>query len=158
MATAASIYDELAQTAENHMRAVLPKTPGSNDVDSAAILSNLASNYRQDWGHSYFISTRPPLQGERDGQGFVDHMSGMAPMLETWSIDVTNTCVDTEKRSVTVRADFHMKPKNGDEVLNDIIFWMNMDETGRKLIKVTEFVDPIASAELGARMKAGMSK
>lgn len=153
-----SLYDNIAQTIENHMSAILPKTTGSNDVDAEAILSNLAPEYIHDFGHSYFVSTRPPLQGEKDGNGFVGHMSSMAPMLETWSIDTTQTCIDAERYRAVVRADFHMKPKGGDEVLNDIIFWMKFDETGQKLLGVTEFVDPIASAELGARMRAGASQ
>lgn len=158
MTDANSLTTVLAQTIDDHMQAILPKTPGSNEVDGEAILSNLAPEYKHDFGHSYFVSTKPPLQGAKDGNGFVTHMSGMAPMLQTWDIKVTNTCVDAERRSAVVRADFFMTPKGGEMIVNDIIFWMNMDESGKKLVKLTEFVDPAASAELGARMRAGMPK
>ena len=158
MANPSAKADTLARTITNHMTAILPKRPGSNDVDSDAILANLSPSYIHDFGHSYFVSTKPPLQGEKDGQGFVAHMSSMAPMLQTWDIKVTNTYIDAEKRSAVVRADFYMTPKGGETVVNDILFWMCMDESGEKLTRVTEFVDPVASGELGARMKAGMGR
>ena len=148
----------LAQTVETHIHALQPKSPGSNDVDAPAILSNLAPNYTHDFGHSYFVSTAPHLQTPKSGQDFVTHMSGMANKLQTWSIAITDTCVDVGRRSAVVRADFHMTPKGGEMVVNDIVFWMGMDESGEKVVRLTEFVDPVASRELGARMKAGMGK
>ena len=153
---ASNLYNKLEQTAKAHLQACLPKTKGSNDVDTEAILSHLSSDFRQDWGHSFFVSTKPALQGEVTGQGFITHMAGMAPALQTWDIIITSICVDVEKKCATVRVVFHMKPKGGEEVLNDIVFWMFMNESGEKLVRCTEFIDPVASAELGRRMKAGM--
>lgn len=158
MADADTLSAVLAQTIDNHMTAILPHPRGTNTVDRAAILANLAASYKHDFGHSYFVATRPPLQGEKDGPGFVAHMSGMAPALQTWDIRVTQRCVDAARRSAVVRADFYMTPRGGETVVNDIVFWMQMDESGEKLVRVTEFVDPVASAELGARMKAGMER
>ena len=108
-----------------------------------------------DFGHKFFVSTLPQLQGKKDGPGFVSHLSGMATSLQTWSIDIINTAVDVEKRTVVFRTEFHMVPKGGDEVLNEILFWITMDESGEKVEHYTEFVDPIASMELAKRMKAG---
>ena len=48
-----------------------------------------------------------------------------------------------------------MVPRNGEQVLNDIVFWMVMDESGEKLVRCIEFVDPVASTELAKRMNAG---
>lgn len=157
MEDAGHFANVLAQTVEKHMQAILPKTPGSNDVDAEAILSNLAPEYQHDFGHSYFVSTKPHLQGEKDGNGFVQHMSGMATWLQTWDIKIRNTCIDDKRKSAVVRADFYMTPKGGQTIVNDILFWIALDESGRKLVKLTEFVDPVASAELGARMQAGMA-
>lgn len=156
--TTTTLSKALAQTVEAHLQALQPKTPGSNDVNTSAILANLAENYTHDFGHSYFVSTAPHLQSRKTGDQFVTHMSGMATMLQTWSIHITDTCVDAEKRSAVVRADFHMTPKGGETVVNDIVFWMGMDERGEKVVRLTEFVDPVASRELGVRMKAGMEK
>ena len=158
MADTEGLAARLARTIDNHMKAILPQTPGTNIVDGPAILANLAPDYKHDFGHNYFVSTMPHLQGQKDGQGFVNHMAGMAPMLETWDIKVTERCIDAERRSAVVRADFHMTPKGGEMVLNDILFWMGMDESGERLTRVTEFVDPVASKELGVRMRAGMEK
>ena len=146
------MYDKLAATAKGHLSTCLPKTEGLSDPSPESILSLLAPSVLIDFGHKYFISTTPALQGEKSGDGFVSHLTGMAAKLQTYSIDITDISVDVEKRRVVLRADFHMVPKGGEEVLNDIIFWMTMDESGEKIVKYTEFVDPVASAELAKRM------
>lgn len=130
-------------------------TPGSNDPDPEAILANLAPTFRLSWGHTFFVATQPHLQGEKTGDAFVSHLLLKAKALETWSIDITNICVDVDTRNVVVRGDYHMVPRNGEQVLNDIVFWMVMDESGEKLVRCIEFVDPVASTELAKRMKAG---
>lgn len=152
------LYDKLASTAKAHLETCLPKTLGSNDPDPEAILSYMDPSFRIDFGHKFFVSTAPPMQGEKTGDGFVSHISGMVSRLKTYSLDVTNVSVDVEKRTAVLRVDFHMVPKGGEEVLNDIIFWMVMDDSGEKVVKVTEFVDPVASAELAKRMAMGVVK
>ena len=147
-----SMYDRLAVTATTHIQASLPRTTGSTDPDPEAIKSMLDPAARIDFGHSFFVSQTPNLQGEKTRDGFVEHLCGMATKLQTWSLDITNTSVDVEKRTVILRVDCHMVPKGGDEVLNDIIFWFVMDDTGEKVLRCTEFVDAAASAELFRRM------
>ena len=149
----ASLYEKLAITATGHLTSCLPITPGSNDPSPEAILSILAPEFRIQWGHNFFVTTVPPLQGLKTGEEFVQHLQGMAKSLQTWSINITQTCVDVQNKTVVLRADFHMVPKGGEEVLNDILFWIVMNEAGDKVVKVTEFIDPVASAELAKRMK-----
>lgn len=153
-----ALYRKLAATAEGHVLSCLPRTPGANDPSADAILSHLAPSFRINWGHSFFVSTKPGLQGEKTGEGFVSHLTGMAKALQTWRINVTNTAVDVQQRTVVVRADFHMVPKGAEEVLNDIIFWVVMDDSGEKVVKCTEFIDPAATSELATRMQAGTAK
>lgn len=149
-------YETLAETAKRALKNCEPVTKGSNDPDGKRILSNLAPGFWMDFGHKFFVSTVPHLLSKKDGPGFVSHLSNMAASLQTWSIDITNIAVDVEKRTVILRADFHMVPKGGqDEVLNDIMFWIVMDETGEKVANYVEFVDPVASMELAKRMKVG---
>ena len=152
------MYDKLAATAKGHLFACLPQTKGASDPDPEAILSTLDPSFRIDFGHKFFISSTPPLQGEKTGDGFISHTTGMTSLLQTYSLEVTNECVDVQKRTVVLRVDFHMVPKGGEEVLNDIVFWMVMNESGEMVVRCTEFVDPIASAELQKRMKAGVEK
>lgn len=77
----------------------------------------------------------------------------MAKKLETWQIEPTSTCVDVEKHTAVVRADFSMKVRSAEAVINDIVFWISMDESGEKVTQAIEFVDPVASAEIAERMK-----
>lgn len=150
-----ALYDKLSATAKSYIFSCLPVTPGSNDPDPEAILNNLAPTFRLSWGHTFFVATKPHLQGEKTGEGFVLHLLLMAKALETWSIDITNICVDVDTRSVVIRGDYHMVPRHGEEVLNDVVFWMSMDQSGEKIVKCVEFVDPVASMELAKRMHAG---
>lgn len=150
-------YNRLSETAKAFISALEPQPVGSNNFDEAAIFALLdQEQFRLDWGHSFFISTMEHLQGEKTAEAFVQHLLGMGKALQTWKIDITNTCVDASNKSVVVRANFYMYPQNsgGDSVLNDIIFWMTMNQGGDKLVRCTEFVDPVASAELAKRMKA----
>jgi len=80
----------------------------------------------------------------------------MTSSLETWEIVPTSMCMDTEKRTVVMRADFFMQAPEGQErLLNDIVFWLTMTEDGEKVREAVEFIDPVASAELAERMKKG---
>ena len=153
-----SLHEKLASTAKAHVLSCLPQTMGSNDASPEEIHKHLAPDFKISWGHSMFVANTPPLQGEKTGEGFISHLQGMAKSLQTWRIDITDVCVDVPKRKVVLRTDFHMVPKGGEEVLNEIIFWMVTNESGDKLVRCTEFVDPVAGAELAARMKAGMEK
>ena len=147
-------YEKLAETAKKMLLSCLPKTEGSNDPDPERILANFAPDFYMDMGHKFFVSTAPELQGRKDGVGFVFHMSAMAKGLQTWHIDITDTAVDVEKRTVILKTEFHMVPKRGEEVLNEILFWVVMDEGGEKVAHYTEFIDPAAGMELAKRTRA----
>lgn len=151
-----ALYTKLKTTAEGFVLATSPKTPGTNNPNPDLFLSYLTPDFSMSFGHKFFVSTRPPLQGTIDGPGFNAHQGGMATKLKTWEIVITSTCVDVKKCCVVVRADFHMHAQGSDEaVLNDIVFWIDLDERGEKVRRAIEFVDPVASAELAKRMGAG---
>lgn len=79
----------------------------------------------------------------------------MAPNLQTWDIDVADVNVDLDKKSAVLRAMFHMQAKNDPEVVqNEILFWCQMDDSGEKVVRSTEFVDPVALQTLGPKLKA----
>jgi len=51
-----------------------------------------------------------------------------------------------------VRADFHMTPKGRETVHNDIVFFVEVEESG-KVGRVVEYIDPTASAKLQGLFK-----
>nr|OQO21678.1 hypothetical protein B0A51_10552 [Rachicladosporium sp. CCFEE 5018] len=159
MAAQDALYDTLRSTAESWVLATLPKTPGTNEVDYDRILSLLTSDAEISWGHSLFVSQTPPLRGTKTPDGFLEHMKSMAPRLGTWQIAIADICVDTAKRSAVVRADFDMQAEvDGEVVRNEILFWVKLDESGKKVKASTEFVDPIASGKLRELMMAKAAK
>lgn len=151
-----SLYSKLHNTAKSWVLSTSPVTPGSNKQDHGHILSHLTPDAKIEWGHANFLSTAPHLQGSKTGQEFIDHLSSMAPMLETWKIDVSDVCVDKERKSAVVRADYYMYAKgDADAVRNEILFWVYMNEEGEKVVRSTEFIDPTAAGALKAKMMAG---
>lgn len=151
-----SMYNKLHDTAKSWVLSTSPVPPGSNKQDHEHILAHLTPDANIEWGHANFLSSAPHLQGSKTGKEFIQHLSGMAPMLETWRIDVADVCVDVENKSAVVRADYYMQAKSDPEaVRNEILFWVYMDEAGEKVVKSTEFIDPTAAGALKAKMMAG---
>lgn len=154
-ASTSSLYKALARTATSFLESCRPSPAGSNIPDKEKILSNLSRDFHMGWGHKFFVSAAPPLQGLKSGKEFVEHLEGMASRLHTWDIEITNLLVDEPKKSVMARGDFNMTPVPGSTVQNDIILIMKMDDSGEKLVEATEFVDTTAAAEIRRLMEAG---
>lgn len=153
--TDSSLYDRLHETAKEWVLSTLPKTPGGNDPDPDRIKSRLAPDAVLRFGHKHFVSTAPHLQADESPSDFVKRLSSMAPNLQTWDIDVADVNVDLDKKSAVLRAMFHMQAKNDPEVVqNEILFWCQMDDSGEKVVRSTEFVDPVALQTLGPKLKA----
>ncbi|KAK5126971.1 hypothetical protein LTR85_008329 [Meristemomyces frigidus] len=152
------LYDKLAATAKEFVMSTTPKKAGTNEPDPDRFLATIAPNFKMSWGHKHFVSTKPGLQGEISGQDFVEHQGKMVSNLQTWEIEPTSLCIDVEKKTAVLRADFFMVAPGQEKLLNDILFWITMDESGEKVTEAKEFIDPVASAELAERMKQGMGK
>lgn len=150
-----SLYNALASTATEWVTATRPNTEGSNDIDIDRIYSRLSPSAILRFGHKHFVSTTPHLQRDELPRDFVARLKSMSAAFQTWSIDVQDVNVDTEKKSAVVRAVFHMQAKNDPEVIhNEILFWCQMDDTGEKVLRSTEFVDPAALQALAPKLKA----
>jgi len=157
--TSMSLYNKLHETAKSWVLSTSAVTPGTNEQDHAHVLSHLSPNAIIEWGHAHFLSSASHLQGSKTGQDFIDHLSKMTPMLETWTTEVADVSVDVEKKSAVVRADFYMQAKGDPEaVRNEILFWVYMDEQGEKVVKSTEFIDPTAAGALKVKMMASGRK
>lgn len=152
---AESLYARLATTAQQWVTSTQPKTPGSNDLNTSRIRSRLSPDAILRFGHLHFVSTAPHLQKDESPDDFVNRLEKMSPALQTWSIDVADVNVDTDKKSAVIRAVFHMQAKNDPEVVqNEILFWCQMDDSGERVLQSTEFVDPVALQALGPKLKA----
>lgn len=152
------LYDKLTATAKEFVLSTSPKKAGTNKPDPERFLKTITPEFKMSWGHKFFVTTKPGLQGEISGQDFVKHQGKMVSALETWDIVPTSLCVDAEKKTVVLRADFFMVAPGQGKLLNDIIFWITMNESCDKVVDAKEFIDPVASAELAERMKAGTGK
>ncbi|KAK0256423.1 hypothetical protein LTS09_008538 [Friedmanniomyces endolithicus] len=150
-----SLYTKLTSTAKNFVLALSPKEPGSNQSDDERFLSHIAPNYTHSWGHKFFVGTSPGMQGSVDGPEFLSRMNRLAGKMQTWNIEITETCVDVEKKSAVLKADFYMAIAGHEPVLNEIVWWLKMDGSGEKVVDSCEYIDPVASSHMIEQMKGG---
>ncbi|KAK4634814.1 hypothetical protein CLAFUW4_00926 [Fulvia fulva] len=153
--TGQDLYTTLESTATDFITSLSPGTAGSNNPNPVQIMSNMSPDFRSDFGHRFFVSTKPHLQGRHGAEHFVNRMAFMAVKLETWKIDTTDVVVDERKKSVMVKSDFHMIVRGGKAVVNEIVFLLGMDESGQEIVNATEFVDAEAASEIARLMQGG---
>ena len=95
-----------------------------------------SENFEHSWGHDYFVNTAPHLQGTLDIDGFVAHLNKMCPFLESWDTNITDVMVDEQQKRVVLRASYYMLVKGAEApVENDLVWFLTMDEEGRKVKK-----------------------
>jgi ketosteroid isomerase-like protein len=138
---------------------LMPNTTTTDEVrfDMAKIRAVRAPNYTHTFGHNYFVSQSPPLQGTSDLDGFMTRVASMSLKLESETNQVLSVAVDKEQRSAVARVAYQMKAPGQAPVENDLVWWLWMDAEGKKVEKSMEFVDPVATKELQARMAASAS-
>ncbi|KAH7382706.1 hypothetical protein DE146DRAFT_681695 [Phaeosphaeria sp. MPI-PUGE-AT-0046c] len=136
--TALAFIDAQAQTAEHPSRMNFEK-----------IEALCTTEFQQSWGHNYAISLSPRLQGTHSFSEFRKHLAMMLPSLESWETTVTEVIVDEAKRKVVLRISFWMRVKGAEEMVeNDLLWVLEMDDTGEKVKKSVEFVDGIAAGKI----------
>jgi hypothetical protein len=147
--SASSLYQTLHQTALSFVDS-LKKAEDGSPFNEPLFRSVRTSNYYHLFGHNHFVSTAPHLQGEKDLEGFISHVISMMPKLEKYDSNVEDIMVDESKRAVVLRATYYMKPMGAEQAVeNDLVWWLWMDESGKKVERSTEFVDAFATMKLG---------
>lgn len=64
--------------------------------------------------------------------------------------------VDEVGRRAVVRASYCMMAKGADEVVvNDLVWFLDMDEEGGRVVRSIEFIDGAAAGALREKMKKG---
>lgn len=106
------------------------------------------------FGHKFFISSSPYLSATTPREEFITNLCSMAAGFKTWTLEITETSVDVRKRSVVARVELMMFPVRGEGVMNDVVFWLGMDDSGEKVVRTVEFLDAAATKELVGRRES----
>ncbi|PVI01759.1 hypothetical protein DM02DRAFT_704390 [Periconia macrospinosa] len=135
---------------------LLPNTTPADAVrfDMEKIRAARAPNYSHTFGHNFFVSQSPPLQGTSDLDGFMSRVAAMSLKLESEKNNVTTVAVDEQQGSVVARVSYQLKASGQEPVENDIVWWLFMDAEGTKVERSLEFVDAAATKELQTRLNA----
>ncbi|KAF2111084.1 hypothetical protein BDV96DRAFT_582497 [Lophiotrema nucula] len=148
--SASSLYQTLHATAIELVKSQeqTPERPERMDHERIRAIRS-ENRFEHTWGHNYLVSTRPHLSGTHDVDGFIKHVGTMLPKLESWDTDIRDVVVDEFAKRAIVRASYWMKPKGSEEpVENDIVWFLDMEEDGKRVKKSVEFVDAAATGRI----------
>lgn len=148
-ASASKSYHQLHTTALAFIDALaeVPDQPSRMDFERMKALCT--PDFQHSWGHTYATSLNARLQGEHSFSDFAAHLAMMLPNLDTWKVNVTDITVDEVRKKVVVRASFDMSVKGAETgVENDLLWLLQMDDTGEKVKKSVEFIDSVATGKI----------
>lgn len=161
--TASPLYHTLHATALSFIAAQthIPNTNPTLRLNFPLLRSLCTPSFQHTWGHAYFVSTTPHLQGTYDIDAFMIHLARMLPRLENWETQVRDVVVDEARGVVVLRVGFAMRVKGAEEeetVENELMWVLKMEkwEGNMRVRRSTEFVDVAAVgriAELGGRTR-----
>ena len=135
-----ALYDTIAATVDKYTKAYNPAQPGTNIPDRGAILSLVTPDFLIHYGHEALVASQPPLQHPEDGEAWMDHWRGITQMFDTWTTERTDLFVDVRRKSAIVRSRYTLV-KGEAKVINDMVQFMNMNESGEKVREIVEFID-----------------
>jgi hypothetical protein len=143
-----TLYNRLKASAEEFVLSMDVK-PSTFSFDRARVLACRTSDFQQSYGHNLFISGKPNYQRGLDVDQLMSHLEEAVPRFEAVKGEVTDIYVDEPRKSVVVRSSIILKPKGMSETVeNDIVWFLEMNESGEKVRKAKEFMDSVAPERL----------
>jgi len=151
MHSTSDLYTTIQSTARSFVDGTNPEPSGTNKPSIKH--SPRTDDCLTSFGPSFLVSKRPPLQGTINNDEFLAHMGMMAPMLETWRIEVQRILVDEHKKEASVLAIYYMIPKgegNAESrtVHHEISWWLKTTDDGKLVERAIEYVDGAAAARI----------
>lgn len=154
------LYQVLHDTAIEVIKSndAVPVENGTPTVNRDRIFAVRTPDFHQTWGPHYFATANN--HGSRTTDQFIDHMMVLIPFLENWTIEIMDVFVDVTKFSAVVKTHFHMTPsgpgpKEDRTLLNDIVWFVQMTEDGKKAVSAIEYVDAGSAAAIKEKIMAG---
>lgn len=130
-------------------------TPDGMNIDRIKKIRS-SIGFEHSWGHNYLVSTAPPLAAKLDIEGLIKHLCTMLPHLESWDIQITDISIDELQRRAVVRGSYFMRAKGAQETVeNDLVWFLTIEEDGKKVQKSMEFLDAAGRARLMETMAMG---
>jgi hypothetical protein len=155
--SASAFYKALHATTIEFIRAQDQdvSTPNRMDFDRIKAIRS-TTGFEHSWGHNYLVSTNLPMSGTHDADSFIKHLGSMIPLLESWDTEITDIAIDELQRKAVVRGSYFMKPKGSPEAVeNDLVWYLTMEEDGKKVQKSIEFLDGAAVQRMKELMMMG---
>lgn len=152
------LYDQLSSTAQTYVKLYEFNRREGKEMDTAQMRSFQADDFTQSWGHSYMVSQRPALQGRLNHNSFFQHLQSVVPHLERVAAKIHDVLVDEGRRTVTVQMSYFLTPLGSSEAAeNDLVWVLELDESGKRIRASKEYIDSLASTRLGELIQASKS-
>lgn len=151
-ARGSQMYQTINKTARGFVSSMKPSQKDTNKLDTSAIRSTLSPSFTVRWGPNAHVSTIPELQAKLDAEGFIQHLQSMAAVWKTWRSEVSGVCVDEHKKSAVVRCRMVFTSLVGESIGNDMIWILNTNSTGDKIMWACEYLDVAAIEGMKARV------
>lgn len=143
-----TLYNTLKATAKEFIDS-MDVNPSTFSFDRTRVLACRTSDYQQSYGHNLFVSGKPDYQRGLDIDQLISHLDEAVPLFEAVGGEVTDIYVDESRKSVVARTSIVLTPKGMSETVeNDIVWFLEMDESGKKVRKAKEFMDSVAPERL----------
>lgn len=150
---ASHLYTQLRDAAETFV--VAYDFPAGQTPNIEGMKSTRSSTYTQRWGHARLISQNLMLQGVIDMEGFLRHLEYLMPNMESVSSKIHDVLVDEHKRKVTVLMSYFLRPKGAEEAVeNDLVWILEIDDSGEKVQSGIEYMDATAFSRIGELIQA----
>ncbi|KAF2188646.1 hypothetical protein K469DRAFT_565198 [Zopfia rhizophila CBS 207.26] len=149
------VYETLHATALEFIRSQDQDPTSASRINTDRLRAICSRNdFQHSWGHHYFTTTNPTLSNTHDVDGFIAHLNSMLPRLESWDTKISSIIIDEVEKMAVVRVSYFMLVRGANEpVENDLVWFLTMDEEGRKVIRSIEFIDAAASSKLREIMR-----
>lgn len=130
-------------------------TSGRTEQDNAHILSFRTPDCMIEFGHRLFASSNPMTNKALNNDEFLANMAPVLPFLSSVQTEVHDILVDERCRRATVQMTFHMTVRGAGEdgkdetVENDMMWVLEMDDSGRRVRRGKEYLDAVATGKMG---------
>ncbi|KAL1592278.1 hypothetical protein SLS60_011355 [Paraconiothyrium brasiliense] len=156
---ASQLYKTLLATATEFVHCQDRDETQSTRMNLERVRAIRSTNFLHSFGHNTLVSANPALQGEFTVDSFLAHVTKMMSKLETWDMRISDIVVDETRKMCVVRVSYFMKPYGAEQpVENDLIWWLWIEEGGKRVMKAVEFVDGVATGRIGELLMAGVNK
>ena len=134
-------YETIRSTATEFIHS-LDETNDTLGVNEDRIRAIRSAKFKHSWGHKYMTTCKPGIAQTLDTDGFVEHLRRMLPALAARDSQIQNIWIDELRQTAVVRVMLFLTTRRASEQIQQDMLWiLEMDESGKQVDSAIEFLD-----------------